>query len=308
MKEVTINRNDAMQRLDKFITKYMPRLPQSMLYKGLRKNCVRVNGKHVKDGGYIVNEGDILSLYFADEFFDDASGFSAGRSDIDVVYEDDNIILINKPAGVVVHADDKGTEDTLLGRMQSYLYKNGEYNPRDEHSFSPAFANRLDRNTSGIIIGAKNAESLRILNKKIKSREIKKYYLAVCEGHTDKHGEIGAYLTRHEKRVSVSDSSEDNSKEVKLRYRTLASQNNLSLVEIELMTGRTHQIRAQMSHIGHPLAGDKKYGAKTGKKMQLASYKLRFEFSSEAGPLNYLDGREYQIAVSFSERFDVQKL
>lgn len=278
-----------------------------MLYKGLRKNCVRVNGKHVKDGKYIISEGDVLSLYFSDEFFDDESGFVAGRSDIDIVYEDENVILINKSAGIVVHSDDKGTSDTLLGRMQSYLYKKGEYNPKSEHSFSPAFCNRLDRNTSGIIIGAKNAEALRILNKKIKTREVKKYYLAVVEGITDESGVLADYLTRGDKRVTISHEASEGSKTANLAYKKLKEGNNMSLLEIELMTGRTHQIRAQLANAGHPLAGDRKYGAKTGKKMQLASYKLRFDFSSDSGILNYLNGREFQIAVAFSETFDKAK-
>ena len=307
MKKITINKNDASQRLDKFLTKYMPRLPQGMLYKGLRKNCVRVNGKHVKDGKYDLSEGDELTLYFADEFFDGEAEFNAGRSDIDVIYEDENILLINKPAGLVVHADDKGTTDTLLSRMQSYLYKKGEYDPQNEHSFSPAFCNRLDRNTSGIIIAAKNAEALRVLNEKIKTREIKKYYLAICEGITDKSGTLAAYLTRGDKIVSVNDKATDGAKEIKTKYKTLAVRDNLSLVEVELLTGRTHQIRAQMAHIGHPLAGDRKYGAKTGKKMQLASYKLRFDFSTDGGILSYMAGREFTAEPSFSRTFAIQK-
>ena len=166
MREITINQNDAGQRLDKFLTKYLVNMPQSMLYKSLRKNCVRVNGKHIKDGKYMLQNGDVLKLFFKDEFYESKSSFKAGNSDIDVVYEDENIILINKESGVVVHSDDKGTKDTLLERMQSYLYKKGEYNPENEHSFSPSFCNRLDRNTSGIIIGAKNAAALRIINEK----------------------------------------------------------------------------------------------------------------------------------------------
>ena len=174
MREITINQNDAGQRLDKFLTKYLVNMPQSMLYKSLRKNCVRVNGKHIKDGKYMLQNGDVLKLFFKDEFYESKSIFKAGNSDIDVVYEDENIILINKESGVVVHSDDKGTKDTLLERMQSYLYKKGEYSPENEHSFSPSFCNRLDRNTSGIIIGAKNSAALRIINEKIRSREIKK--------------------------------------------------------------------------------------------------------------------------------------
>ena len=308
MREITVNGHDANQRLDKFITKYMPRLPVGMLYKGLRKNCVRVNGKHVKDGARMLCEGDVLALYFSDEFFETEQTFTASRSDIDVVYEDDNIILINKPAGLVVHSDDRGTDDTLLSRMQSYLYKKGEYKPDSEHSFAPALCNRLDRNTSGIIIGAKNAEALRIMNEKIKKREVKKYYLAVAEGVTDAEGTITSRITRGDKKVSISDA--EDGKDAMLRYRTIAVKNNQSLIEVELMTGRTHQIRAQMAHIGHPLAGDKKYGAKTGQtrqKIQLASYKLYFDFKSDAGILNYLGNRQFEVTVPFAAAFDTAK-
>lgn len=201
MREITINQNDAGQRLDKFLTKYLVNMPQSMLYKSLRKNCVRVNGKHIKDGKYMLQNGDVLKLFFKDEFYESKSSFKAGNSDIDVVYEDENIILINKESGVVVHSDDKGTKDTLLERMQSYLYKKGEYNPENEHSFSPSFCNRLDRNTSGIIIGAKNSAALRIINEKIRSREIKKIYLCIVEGHLKKSGHLTAYLTRGDKKL-----------------------------------------------------------------------------------------------------------
>ena len=181
MREITINQNDAGQRLDKFLTKYLVNMPQSMLYKSLRKNCVRVNGKHIKDGKYMLQNGDVLKLFFKDEFYESKSSFKAGNSDIDVVYEDENIILINKESGVVVHSDDKGTKDTLLERMQSYLYKKGEYNPENEHSFSPSFCNRLDRNTSGIIIGAKNAAALRIINEKSAVAKLKKYIFALSK-------------------------------------------------------------------------------------------------------------------------------
>lgn len=307
MRKITVNSNDAKQRLDKFLTKYMPRLPQSMLYKGLRKNCVRVNGKHIKDGKYTLCEGDELTLYFSDEFFSPSAVFSAGRSDVDVVFEDENIILLNKPRGLVVHSDDKGTADTLLNRMQSYLYKKGEYRPDIEHSFAPSFCNRLDRNTSGIIIGAKNAETLRILNEKIKTREVKKYYLAVVEGEIKESGMLTAYLTRSEKIVIVRDTETVGSKEIKTKYRPLAVTDNMSLLEIELLTGRTHQIRAQFAHIGHPLCGDKKYGAKTGKKMQLASCKLRFDFTTDAGILNYINGKEFSVDADFSRTFDITK-
>lgn len=304
MREITINANDAHQRLDKFLTKYMPDLPQSMLYKGLRKNCVRVNGKHVKQGDYILNEGDILSLYFKDEFFKQPTKFIPIKSDLKIVYEDENLLLIDKEAGVVVHADDKGTENTLIRRVQSYLFEKGEYDPANEHSFSPALANRLDRNTGGIIIAAKNAEALRIINEKIKNREIKKLYLCITEGQPEPEGSLTAYLTRGDKIVSVTDAPSSDAKEIKTRYRLIASRNGLSLLEVELLTGRTHQIRAQLSAIGHPLAGDTKYGAKkTENRYMLYSYKLVFDFKSDAGILNYMTGREFSVSADFADKF-----
>lgn len=308
MKEVTINKNDADQRLDKFLTKYLINLPQSMLYKSLRKNCVRVNGRHVRDGGYMLRENDVLTLYFRDEFFSAPSVFTPSDETIDVVYEDENIILINKPHGVVVHSDDNGTSDTLLLRMQSYLYKKSEYKPDHEQSFAPAFCNRLDRNTTGLIIGAKNAAALRIINEKIRTREIKKLYMCIAEGEMSGSGTLSAHLTRGEKKVTVTNSATDTSKAVNLHYTVLKTENNLSFLEIELGTGRTHQIRAQLGAIGHPLAGDKKYGSKHGGKMFLTSYKLNFAFTSDAGILNYLKDKEFQIKTSFFHNSTAEKL
>lgn len=308
MKRIVINENDAMQRLDKFLMKYLVNMPQSMLYKSLRKNCVRVNGKHIKDGKYMLNVGDELKLFFKDEFYAEDCEFTVGKSDIDVVYEDENIILINKEKGIVVHSDDKGTTETLLSKMQSYLYKKGEYNPKQEHSFSPAFCNRLDRNTTGIIIGAKNAATLRIINEKIRSREIKKLYLCIVEGHIEKNGVLTAYLTRGEKKVSVTDDETENSKNIKTKYTVLAENRGKSLVEVELETGRTHQIRAQFGHIGNPLWGDTKYGSQHSGEMKLASYKLIFDFKTDADILNYLKGKEFQISVEFASTFAQEKL
>ena len=189
-----------------------------------------------------------------------------------------------------------------------YLYKKGEYNPENEHSFSPSFCNRLDRNTSGIIIGAKNAAALRIINEKIRSREIKKIYLCIVEGHLKKSGHLTAYLTRGDKKVTVSDYNEENSKKIGTKYNVIAEKKDTSLVEVELETGRTHQIRAQFSHIGNPLYGDTKYGSRHSGGMNLASYKLIFDFKTDAGILNYLNHKEFKISVDFAKTFAQQKL
>lgn len=298
MKQITISKNDGGRRLDKFLSKFMPRLPKSMLYKSLRKNCVRVNGKHVKDGAYMLREGDALSLYFRDEFFEKEQRTVRTGAPLDVVYEDDNIIIVNKPRGLVVHDDDKGTRDTLIARVLGYLYEHGSYNPEQEQSFAPALCNRLDRNTEGLVIAAKNAAALRTVNEKIRSREIKKYYICITEGvPPKKSGTLVSYLSRLEKRVTVSDTECENGKEIRTKYRLLQTDGSRSLLEIELLTGRTHQIRAQLASIGCPLEGDAKYGAKnTDVPYRLCSFKLVFDFSSDAGVLNYLRGKTVEIA------------
>ena len=298
MKQIQITRNDAGQRLDKFLTKFMPSLPKSMLYKSLRKNCVRINGRHVRDGAYVLSEGEELSLYFNDEFFTRREAHISENDNISVVYEDENILVVNKPTNLVVHADDRGSTDTLVSRVQSYLYKKGEYDPQSEHSFSPALCNRLDRNTSGLVIAAKNAAALRIINEKLKNREIKKYYMCVTEGlPPHESGLLQSSVTRENKRTSIG----KDGKEIRTKYRLIKSVGSRALLEIELLTGRTHQIRVQMSAVGCPLEGDVKYGAKRRNGgYSLCSFKLVFDFSSDAGELNYLNGKEITINPPFS--------
>ncbi len=311
MREITVNENDAGQRLDKFLTKFMPSMPASMLYKSLRKSCVRVNGKHIKDGAYKLSAGDVLSLYFKDEFFPKAAKIPDAGSDLDIVYEDKNILIINKNAGTVVHADENGTPNTLIDSVKAYLYKSGEYNPAAEHSFSPALCNRLDRNTEGLIIAAKNAAALRAVNEKIRARQIKKMYLCIADGIFEKKSDtLTSYMSRSKKRSSVSDGPSGYSKEIITRYKVLAESGNQSLAEVELMTGRTHQIRAQLSAIGHPLSGDKKYGSKTPGGYNLCAYKLIFDFAPDGTggcPLDYIAGTEVSVDADFAKKFFSQK-
>ncbi len=310
MKEITINKNDANQRLDKFITKFMPHLPHSMLYKGLRKNCVKVNGRHIRSGEYIICEGDTLTLYFKDEFFEDGRYFAKTDAEPDIVYEDDNILIVNKPVGMVSHSDDRGTKTTLIDVIKTYLYKNGSFLPDMEHSFSPSLCNRLDRNTSGLLVAAKNAAALRFINSKIKSREIKKLYLCEAEGIFDRaEGILSSNLTRHEKHVTVSDKKTDTSKEIFTKYKVMGVLDGISLLEIELLTGRTHQIRAQLGKISHPLLGDTKYGSKQKQRhYNLCSYKLIFDFLPSGGEFDYLCGREFSVPCDFAKKFFSQNL
>lgn len=294
MKQITITKNDAGQRLDKFLSKFMPALPKSMLYKSLRKNCVRINGCHEKNGAHMLCEGDVLYLYFRDEFFEKKKEKIFNYGKIDVVYEDENILIVNKPAGLLVHADADGTTDTLIGRIHGYLYQKGEYDPDREQSFTPALCNRIDRNTEGLVIAAKNAPALRIINEKIKRREIKKYYLCITEGVPPKNSDtlIGA-LTRGDRRVTVG---EHGDKEIQTRYTVLEKNDAHALLKIELLTGRTHQIRAQLAQIGCPLAGDTKYGAtRTREHYRLCSFKIVFDLITDAGEMNYLNGKRITI-------------
>lgn len=296
MRELTIMKNDAGQRLDKFLLKYMPSLPQAMLYKSLRKDCVRVNGKHVRNGAFMLSEGDELKLYMKDEFFAAKSGFEAVPYDFDVVYEDENILLVNKAAGVVVHADDRNTKNTLIDQIKSYLFELGVYRPDEEQSFSPALCNRLDRNTAGIIIAAKNAAALRALNEKLRTHEIHKYYVCTVDGIMEGSGTLEANLTRGNKKVSISQNAKDGSKPVRLRYKVLSHGGGKTRLEIELFTGRTHQIRAQLAAAGHPLAGDVKYGgSRANGGYSLTSHRLEFNFISDGGVIEYLNGKVFEL-------------
>ncbi len=306
MKEFTITKNDATLRLDKFITKICPTLPSSLMFKYIRTKRIKVNGKRAEISTRL-NVGDVVSAYINDEFFIDVTpkyDFLSASNKIDIVYEDENIILVDKKQGLLVHPDKNEYGDTLIARIQRYLYEKGEYNPKSEHSFRPALANRIDRNTGGIVIAAKNAETLRILCDKIKFREIDKRYLTVVHGiPKPKTATLEGFLEKNKdkNKVYLSNKKTDNNKTIKTKYTVLQSKNNLSLLEIELITGRTHQIRAHMASIGHALLGDGKYGKlKEDKKMgfnkqALYSYKLTFKFETDAGILNYLNGKTFTV-------------
>lgn len=307
MRTLEIKKNDAGQRLDKFLQKRFKTLPKSLMYKYIRKKCIKINGKKC-DIQTMLNEGDVLTFYIKDEFFkkseEKSYEFLKAPKKFDIVYEDENIILIDKKPGVIVHPDKSYHFDSLVSRVQHYLYDKGEYNPDEEKAFSPALVNRIDRNTGGIVIAAKNAESLRILNKKMKTRELEKFYLCLLHGKPDKSSDtLHGYITKNESKnkVTVFKKKVENSKEIRTKYNILDFDGKYSLAEIELLTGRTHQIRAHMASIGHPLVGDTKYGKNKKapdniKYQALYSYKLRFNFTEESGILEYLDKKEFSVA------------
>ena len=315
MKELVINRNDAGQRLDKYLTKALPSLPPALLHKYIRLKRIKLGGKRVERDTRL-NTGDVLQLYINDEFFDkpreDNAYLTVANPKLTIVYEDDNILLVDKRPGLAVHPHE-GAEygRTLIDHIQSYLYQKKEWRPREENAFTPALCNRIDRNTGGIVIAAKTAEALRVMNQKIKDREMDKRYLAIVEGTPKpRDGSLKGYLFKDAKknRVFVSDTPQPGAKTCQTNYKTVASKNGLSLVECELITGRTHQIRAQFAHAGHPLLGDGKYG-KLDKKYDrnyqaLYSYKLTFTFTTDAGSLGYLNGRSFRVeTVDFVEEY-----
>lgn len=312
---VTIEKNDAGQRLDKFLLKAYRRLPPTMLYKAIRKKDIRLNGKRC-DSADRLSEGDTLSLFLPEDVLEAAPpayAFLHASKQLDIIYEDAHLLLLNKKAGLLVHPDDREFHDTLLFRVQRYLYEKGEYDPAAEQSFAPALVNRIDRNTSGIVIAAKTATALRILNEKLKNREIQKYYLCLVHGYLSKKEDtLEGYLEKDEtkNRVTVFSGPIPGGRTIRTAYRVLEERDNLSLLEVHLLTGRTHQIRAHLASIGHPLLGDGKYGTNalnkgTGfSKQALCSYRLQFTFKTPAEELEYLNGQSFALSdVWFADSF-----
>ncbi len=318
MRELKINKNDAGQRLDKFITKTLD-LPTSLLYKSIRLKKIKVNRKRAEIG-MILSEGDTVQCFLHDSFFESKKAEDDSlmriKPKLDIVYEDENIMLLNKRPGISVHEDEHSEVNTLITHVIAYLAQKGEYLPNEEQSFTPALCNRIDRNTGGIVIAAKNAAALRIINEKIKNREIDKFYLAAVHGIPKKTSDtLTGFLLKDSKTntVKVYDKNPPkNAKNIITKYTVIAKKQDSALIEVELLTGRTHQIRAHMAHIGHPLLGDGKYGInktdrQKGYKYQaLYSYKLKFNFSGEPCALDYLNGKEFKIDkrdIYFTEEY-----
>ena len=316
MREMTIGKNDAGQRLDRFLSKSLPLLPPALAQKYIRIKRVKVNGGRAQRDQRL-QQGDVLQLYINDEFFDKPSEenmfLTLFKPRLTVVYEDEHLLLADKPQGLVVHADETEKVNTLINHIQAYLYQKREWNPRWENAFTPALCNRIDRNTGGIVIAAKDAETLRILNEKIRDRELDKRYLCVTVGRPKSpEGRAECFLLKDEqkKQVFVFHRPVPGAKTAVTRYKTLERRGELSLLEVELLTGRTHQIRATMADLGCPLLGDGKYGngeknRRYGETRQaLYSYRLTFDLPTDAGVLNYLRGRTFQVEqVPFRQKY-----
>jgi 23S rRNA pseudouridine955/2504/2580 synthase len=276
--KIDIGANEAGQRLDKFLRKWLKDVPLSAIYKSIRKGDVKVNGKKAKEK-YSLLEGDILETR---EIIteDKKKKFNRINNDfLKITYEDQNILLVEKWPGVLVHSDKKSTDPTLTDYVLSYLFDKGDYSPENEITFTPAPCNRLDRNTSGIVIYGKNFEALKLLNEMIRDRKIKKYYQAIVKGRI-KDGIYEAYISKDESenRSQVFKEEMKGTKKIATSVNTIQSCGIYSLVELELITGRSHQLRTHLSHLGNPILGDSKYGESKINNYFNNKYGLNYQF------------------------------
>ena len=311
MREFTIGKNDAGQRLDRFLGKTLPLLPPALAQKYIRLKRVKVNGKGSKRDVRL-QQGDVLQLYINDEFFDQPTEenrfLSIFKPNLTIVYEDENLLLADKRQGLVCHADETEKVNTLINHIQAYLYQKKEWNPRWENAFAPALCNRIDRNTGGIVIAAKDAEALRDMNRLIREDQLSKFYLCLCHGSMERPAAtLHGFLAKDSARnlVRVEDHPFPGAREIITKYRVLDTRGKgadaVSLLQVELVTGRTHQIRAHLAHIGHPLLGDGKYGINRADRQEgfkyqaLYAWRLDFDIPGDGGSLAYLRGRSFRL-------------
>ncbi|MDP4180164.1 MAG: RluA family pseudouridine synthase [Bacillota bacterium] len=308
MRSITVSDKYVNKKVEYVIKSEFPNMPVNAMYKAFRKKDIKVNGVRVKEG-YPVYPGYKIEVYISDNILDGApqeiktelnKGFT-------VVFEDNNLLIVNKEQGIPVHPDREQQNNTLIDNIKNYLELTGQYEPKNKASFTPSLCHRLDRNTGGLVIIAKNEETLKTVLEKIKNKEIKKYYQCLVQGHLEKKSDtLKAYLEKDEKksRVFIREQKSKNSLEVITKYKVLAYEADYTKLEVELVTGRTHQIRAHFAHIGHPVVGDGKYGTNQfnramGVKFQaLWAYKLHFDFVGISN-LNYIKGRVFQVEPEF---------
>lgn len=303
MKEITIRANEADQRLDRFVKKYLPEAPLGMIYKYLRTKKIKVNGRKVEQN-YRLQVGDRVQFYLdvALETLQEERAIYHYAPEFTVVYEDEHLLAVAKPAGLLIHPDEAGPQNTLDQQVLSYLVKNGSYDPEQEATFTPAPSNRLDRNTSGLVLFGKDYPALQALNEMIREQGVEKYYLALVVGVMQQGRELKGYLQKDEQsnQVTILTEKVEGALPIHTRYEVVERFAHFTLVEVELITGRSHQIRAHFASIGHPVVGDPKYGRERVNRQARGDWGLqrqflhayRLRFAQPAEPLEYLAGRE----------------
>lgn len=299
MKSFKITQNDQGQRLNKFIEKAFLNVPKSLIYKSIRKKNVKINKKALK-ANYILNFGDIVEVYGLDEFFikkEQKINFKAydGFEKLDIVFEDENILVLNKKEGIMSQPNSK-QKNSLIDFVKAYLIEKKEYFPEKENSFSPAFCTRLDTNTKGLIVAGKNAKALRNLNQLIKNGQIKKTYICEVEGIMEKNHEIlvGFWSKDFKKnKAKITSNKREFSKKVVTEYFVLKRAKKTARLKVVILTGKSHQIRAHLKQINHPIVGDFKYGSKTKSKLKLICCELFF--NCKEGELKYLNQKKITL-------------
>lgn len=310
MIKLSIERNDADQRLDRFLKKYLANAPLSYIYKIIRKD-VKINGKRGKEDT-VLKEGDELSLYISDDDFAKLTAVKRktvrAKKQFKIAYEDENILVAEKPFGLLTHGDSHEKKNTLANQVIDYLIEKGDYNPRTERTFTPAPANRLDRNTTGLVIFGKNAEALRELNSMLRDRTaVSKYYITVVRGALDEELVLEDRLVKNHElnKVKVLSKDSKEGRAITTIIRPLEKGKWYSLVEAELVTGRTHQIRAHLKSAGYPLIGDSKYGDPRVNRLVADKFNLntqllhayRLLFGEVEGLLSYMSGKEIKAGI-----------
>lgn len=293
MKIISVTKNDEGRRVDAFLKKIMPEASFGLIYKYIRTNKIKVNGKKPKENQRL-SEGDEIK-FFGDENLLENKKFVPEKYSLNIIYEDANILIVNKPALLACQPDKQRKSGTLVDYIKSYLYEKGEYAPEKENSFAPALCNRIDFNTKGIVIAAKNLAALRIVNEKLKTREIHKFYICRVKGKPVPPKGIIKGEIKKEESTNKSGVVNKGGKYAETHYRTIKTEKESSVLEVEIITGRSHQIRVHLSSIGCPIMGDPKYAKDGGKEQQLVSYKTVFDFKIDAGQLQYLNGKSFEI-------------
>ena len=308
MREILITNNEKGQRVDKFLMKYMALAPKSFIYKMLRKKNIKLNNKKA-EGNEILNNNDVIKLFLADETIDkfiENKTIKKASRDFEIVYEDENIILANKPQRLIVHPDKEHKTNTLNDQLIYYLSEKGDYNPNNSMGFIPSICNRLDLNTSGIVTMGKNLPAVQELNRGFKEKLIDKYYITIVKGNVTKAGVVEGYHSKSSDNIAKLSNNSDEGNFIRTLYKPLAYNGEYTLLEIKLETGKSHQIRICMKSIGHPIIGDRKYGDTSVNKyfydtfkldnQFLHSYKLIMKFDS--GCLKYLNNKVFKAKPS----------